>query len=132
MEDVSYAWHTFGAINIISTSGVFILLYFQLLDWEMNVLKEYVSYEGCRIDPAPFQLVERTSLYRVSMPSNQSYYYLLQNVLYIQLYLAGSFHILTFKSSPLLCHKHWPPGGHCCNERGKHFNISYAILMQWI
>ena len=30
-----------------------------------SVLQKTIDYEHCQIDPAPFQLVERTSLYKV-------------------------------------------------------------------
>ncbi|XP_060599936.1 chloride channel protein 2-like isoform X2 [Ruditapes philippinarum] len=33
--------------------------------WEQNQLMKIIDWEGCQIDPAPFQLVERTSLHKV-------------------------------------------------------------------
>ncbi|XP_021350073.1 chloride channel protein 2-like isoform X2 [Mizuhopecten yessoensis] len=33
--------------------------------WEEQQLSEIIDWEGCQIDPAPFQLVERTSLHKV-------------------------------------------------------------------
>ncbi|CAH2004895.1 unnamed protein product [Acanthoscelides obtectus] len=33
--------------------------------WEENQLKHQIDFTACRIDPAPFQLVERTSLLKV-------------------------------------------------------------------
>ncbi|KAK3105413.1 hypothetical protein FSP39_024702 [Pinctada imbricata] len=34
-------------------------------EWEDNKLLEHIDWEGVQIDPAPFQLVERTSLHKV-------------------------------------------------------------------
>ncbi|XP_052820809.1 chloride channel protein 2-like isoform X3 [Mya arenaria] len=34
-------------------------------EWEQDQLSKTVEWEGCQIDPAPFQLVERTSLHKV-------------------------------------------------------------------
>uniref|UniRef100_A0A673YFH9 Chloride voltage-gated channel 2 n=1 Tax=Salmo trutta TaxID=8032 RepID=A0A673YFH9_SALTR len=34
------------------------------LKWEENQLDEQVNFDNCKIDPAPFQLVERTSLHK--------------------------------------------------------------------
>ncbi|CAC5376914.1 CLCN2 [Mytilus coruscus] len=34
-------------------------------EWEEEKLLETIEWEGCQIDPAPFQLVERTSLHKV-------------------------------------------------------------------
>lgn len=44
-----------------------ILLVFpsQILEWEEQQLDEPVNFSDCKIDPAPFQLVERTSLHKV-------------------------------------------------------------------
>ncbi|XP_064610783.1 chloride channel protein 2-like isoform X2 [Liolophura sinensis] len=33
--------------------------------WEEEQLKQRINFDGCQIDPAPFQLVERTSLHKV-------------------------------------------------------------------
>lgn len=33
--------------------------------WEQEQLAKTIEWEGCQIDPAPFQLVERTSLHKV-------------------------------------------------------------------
>lgn len=35
------------------------------LAWESEQLNETVNFSSCHIDPAPFQLVERTSLIKV-------------------------------------------------------------------
>lgn len=40
-------------------------LYSQILEWEEQQLDEPVNFSDCKIDPAPFQLVERTSLHKV-------------------------------------------------------------------
>ena len=37
----------------------------QILEWEEQQLDEPVNFSDCKIDPAPFQLVERTSLHKV-------------------------------------------------------------------
>lgn len=34
-------------------------------EWENAEMEQTVNFEHCRIDPAPFQLVERTSLLKV-------------------------------------------------------------------
>lgn len=39
--------------------------YSQILEWEEQQLDEPVNFSDCKIDPAPFQLVERTSLHKV-------------------------------------------------------------------
>ena len=33
--------------------------------WELRQLLQPIDWEGVQIDPAPFQLVERTSLHKV-------------------------------------------------------------------
>ena len=43
-----------------------ILIPLQLTDWEISQLNQHVNFEGVNIDPAPHQVVERASLYRVS------------------------------------------------------------------
>lgn len=40
----------------------------QIAEWEEQQLEEAVCFNNCKIDPAPFQLVERTSLHKVSSP----------------------------------------------------------------
>lgn len=37
----------------------------QILDWEEQQLEQNVDFSSAQIDPAPFQLVERTSLHKV-------------------------------------------------------------------
>lgn len=37
----------------------------QIAEWEEMQLDEQVNFNNCKIDPAPFQLVERTSLHKV-------------------------------------------------------------------
>lgn len=39
----------------------------QILEWEEQQLDEPVNFSDCKIDPAPFQLVERTSLHKVGL-----------------------------------------------------------------
>lgn len=38
---------------------------FQIAEWEEQQLDEQVDFKNCKIDPAPFQLVEQTSLHKV-------------------------------------------------------------------
>lgn len=47
----------------------FLLFFFllQIAEWEEMQLDEQVNFNNCKIDPAPFQLVERTSLHKVCM-----------------------------------------------------------------
>lgn len=47
--------------------SLFILLFIQQLQWEKELLQRPVDYSNCQIDPAPFQLVERTSLLKVTV-----------------------------------------------------------------
>lgn len=37
----------------------------QIAEWEEQQLDEQVDFKNCKIDPAPFQLVEQTSLHKV-------------------------------------------------------------------
>lgn len=37
----------------------------QVAEWEEQQLDEPVDFKNCKIDPAPFQLVEQTSLHKV-------------------------------------------------------------------
>lgn len=37
----------------------------QVAEWEEQQLDEQVDFKNCKIDPAPFQLVEQTSLHKV-------------------------------------------------------------------
>lgn len=41
------------------------ILFLQIAEWEEMQLDEQVNFDDCKIDPAPFQLVERTSLHKV-------------------------------------------------------------------
>ncbi|XP_072852371.2 chloride channel protein 2 isoform X1 [Pogona vitticeps] len=36
----------------------------EILEWEDQQLNQFVNFNNCKIDPAPFQLVERTSLHK--------------------------------------------------------------------
>uniref|UniRef100_A0A8C6LF81 Chloride voltage-gated channel 2 n=1 Tax=Nothobranchius furzeri TaxID=105023 RepID=A0A8C6LF81_NOTFU len=40
------------------------LCHLQIAEWEEKQLDEQVDFSSCKIDPAPFQLVERTSLHK--------------------------------------------------------------------
>lgn len=39
----------------------------QVSEWEEQQLDEQVDFKNCKIDPAPFQLVEQTSLHKVGL-----------------------------------------------------------------
>jgi hypothetical protein len=52
---------TIAMVALASLSCV----YLQYLQWENEILDKEVDYDLCQIDPAPFQLVERTSLLKV-------------------------------------------------------------------
>lgn len=39
----------------------------QILEWEEQQLEELVDFSSAKIDPAPFQLVEHTSLHKVRL-----------------------------------------------------------------
>lgn len=41
------------------------ICFLQIAEWEEMQLDEQVNFNNCKIDPAPFQLVERTSLHKV-------------------------------------------------------------------
>lgn len=42
-------------------------LLLQIAEWEEQQLDEQVDFKNCKIDPAPFQLVEQTSLHKVGI-----------------------------------------------------------------
>ena len=44
---------------------IIIIITVQQLQWEKELLQRPIDYSNCQIDPAPFQLVERTSLLKV-------------------------------------------------------------------
>ena len=46
-------------------NSVTLCLFLQIAEWEEMQLDEQVNFNNCKIDPAPFQLVERTSLHKV-------------------------------------------------------------------
>ena len=48
--------------------------------WEEEELDKIVDFTSCHIDPAPFQLVERTSLLKVSEEYLEIFSYLTRNV----------------------------------------------------
>lgn len=53
-------------VNIKLTSTSATVSYLQeLTQLEEELLDKPISFAGCQIDPSPFQLVERTSLYKV-------------------------------------------------------------------
>jgi hypothetical protein len=47
----------------------------QIKAWEEEELGKPISMEEIRIDPSPFQLVERTSLHKVSTVASTLCYY---------------------------------------------------------
>ena len=49
-------------------SGSVLSLTAQQEEWEAEELKTQLDFSEVHIDPAPFQLVERTSLHKVSTP----------------------------------------------------------------
>lgn len=49
-----------------SSLSVRVLFSRQIAEWEEQQLDEPVDFKNCKIDPAPFQLVEQTSLHKVS------------------------------------------------------------------
>lgn len=44
----------------------------QIAEWEEMQLDEQVNFSNCKIDPAPFQLVEHTSLHKVCLQFDAS------------------------------------------------------------
>lgn len=48
-----------------SVKMLLLSLLFQIAEWEEQQLDEQVDFKNCKIDPAPFQLVEQTSLHKV-------------------------------------------------------------------
>uniref|UniRef100_A0A671FCK3 Chloride channel protein 2 n=1 Tax=Rhinolophus ferrumequinum TaxID=59479 RepID=A0A671FCK3_RHIFE len=46
----------------------------EILEWEEQQLDEPVNFSDCKIDPAPFQLVERTSLHKVGPATRDSHH----------------------------------------------------------
>uniref|UniRef100_A0A3P8V573 Chloride channel 2c n=1 Tax=Cynoglossus semilaevis TaxID=244447 RepID=A0A3P8V573_CYNSE len=57
-------------VNVNDHSGIALKNLFcaspdaEIAEWEENQLDEQVNFNNCKIDPAPFQLVERTSLHK--------------------------------------------------------------------
>lgn len=49
----------------LSSPNSLLLCVLQIAEWEEKQLDEQVNFNNCKIDPAPFQLVERTSLHKV-------------------------------------------------------------------
>lgn len=60
--DSGFAWS--GNEEFFLCSSLFCLVS-QIAEWEEMQLDEQVDFDNCKIDPAPFQLVERTSLHKV-------------------------------------------------------------------
>uniref|UniRef100_A0A9J7WWK6 Chloride channel, voltage-sensitive 2a n=2 Tax=Cyprinus carpio carpio TaxID=630221 RepID=A0A9J7WWK6_CYPCA len=53
-----FFFFTFNSFNFFQN------ILFQIAEWEEQQLEEAVNFNNCKIDPAPFQLVERTSLHK--------------------------------------------------------------------
>lgn len=49
----------------VYTVSVVLSVSLQIGEWEEQQLDEPVDFKNCKIDPAPFQLVEQTSLHKV-------------------------------------------------------------------
>uniref|UniRef100_A0A4W5P6Z1 Chloride voltage-gated channel 2 n=1 Tax=Hucho hucho TaxID=62062 RepID=A0A4W5P6Z1_9TELE len=60
---VSTYFHNVSLFSPLSSSSSS-SLDLQIAEWEENQLDEQVNFDNCKIDPAPFQLVERTSLHK--------------------------------------------------------------------
>uniref|UniRef100_A0AAR2KU44 4Fe-4S ferredoxin-type domain-containing protein n=1 Tax=Pygocentrus nattereri TaxID=42514 RepID=A0AAR2KU44_PYGNA len=54
--------HTFTKDSVVVVYKITVL--FSIAEWEELQLDEQVNFNNCKIDPAPFQLVERTSLHK--------------------------------------------------------------------
>uniref|UniRef100_A0A8D3B9J9 Chloride channel 2c n=1 Tax=Scophthalmus maximus TaxID=52904 RepID=A0A8D3B9J9_SCOMX len=57
-----FFWQIFSDVRLIAHP--MFLCVFQITEWEEKQLDEQVNFNNCKIDPAPFQLVERTSLHK--------------------------------------------------------------------
>uniref|UniRef100_A0A8C7UMF7 Chloride voltage-gated channel 2 n=1 Tax=Oncorhynchus mykiss TaxID=8022 RepID=A0A8C7UMF7_ONCMY len=76
LYEVSHVWspqyHTELNVTLYEVSHVWSPQYhtelnvtlYEIAEWEENQLDEQVNFDNCKIDPAPFQLVERTSLHK--------------------------------------------------------------------
>uniref|UniRef100_A0AAQ5X443 4Fe-4S ferredoxin-type domain-containing protein n=1 Tax=Amphiprion ocellaris TaxID=80972 RepID=A0AAQ5X443_AMPOC len=58
----AFLFCSFVCLHILSDSQN--LCDLQIAEWEEKQLDEQVNFNNCKIDPAPFQLVERTSLHK--------------------------------------------------------------------
>uniref|UniRef100_A0A674PHT8 Chloride channel 2c n=1 Tax=Takifugu rubripes TaxID=31033 RepID=A0A674PHT8_TAKRU len=54
----------FKSMLFMFSSLLLRILFLQIAEWEEMQLDEQVNFDDCKIDPAPFQLVERTSLHK--------------------------------------------------------------------
>uniref|UniRef100_A0A673YFC6 Chloride voltage-gated channel 2 n=1 Tax=Salmo trutta TaxID=8032 RepID=A0A673YFC6_SALTR len=54
----------FQVSTVLTTHTELYVTLFEIAEWEENQLDEQVNFDNCKIDPAPFQLVERTSLHK--------------------------------------------------------------------
>uniref|UniRef100_A0A8C7HF51 Chloride voltage-gated channel 2 n=1 Tax=Oncorhynchus kisutch TaxID=8019 RepID=A0A8C7HF51_ONCKI len=54
----------FQVSTVLTTHTELNVTLFEITHWEENQLDEQVNFDNCKIDPAPFQLVERTSLHK--------------------------------------------------------------------
>uniref|UniRef100_A0A674MRN8 Chloride channel 2c n=1 Tax=Takifugu rubripes TaxID=31033 RepID=A0A674MRN8_TAKRU len=55
---------SFKSMLFMFSSLLLRILFLQIAEWEEMQLDEQVNFDDCKIDPAPFQLVERTSLHK--------------------------------------------------------------------
>ncbi|NXL51694.1 CLCN1 protein, partial [Podilymbus podiceps] len=55
---------TESAVQLITVRVILLLFLCQIDAWEQEELNKNVCFDSCRIDPSPFQLVERTSLHK--------------------------------------------------------------------
>uniref|UniRef100_A0A674PLT2 Chloride channel 2c n=1 Tax=Takifugu rubripes TaxID=31033 RepID=A0A674PLT2_TAKRU len=66
-KTVKWEWScnlSFKSMLFMFSSLLLRILFLQIAEWEEMQLDEQVNFDDCKIDPAPFQLVERTSLHK--------------------------------------------------------------------
>lgn len=90
----------------------------QILEWEEQQLDQPVDFSSAKIDPAPFQLVEHTSLHKVhphpSRPSPDPPDLQLSPPL-----PADPHRLLAAGPGPCVRHQHRAPGGHGVPQGGE-------------
>lgn len=91
----------------------------QILDWEEQQLDQLVDFSSAKIDPAPFQLVEHTSLHKVCLHPTLDLH-LDPPRPTTQLPLpADPHHLLAAGPGPRVCYQHRAPGGHGVPQGGE-------------